>query len=112
VSRLRALVATIACLAVLAGGFASVAASAFPADGSMAQDGQASMPCSHCHDCDGMPCPMPAAACLHVSANPLPLLVDACADLSAGSFSEIHWSPQATALSGLSPPPDPFPPRA
>jgi len=113
VSRLRALVATLACLAVLAGGFVSVAASAFPANGSMAQDGKASMPCSQCHDCDGVPCQMPAAAaCLHVPASPLPLLVDACADLSARGFSEIHWSLRTTALSGLSLPPDPFPPRA
>jgi len=27
-------------------------------------------------------------------------------------FTRIRWSLRATALSGLSPPPDPFPPRA
>ena len=111
VIRFRSLAATFACLAVLASGFVSVAASAFPMGGSM-QIGTSSTPCNHCPDCDGMPCPMPAADCVHAPATPVPALTSTAVDLSAAGFSDIHWSHPATILSGLSPPPDPFPPKA
>ena len=111
VIRFRSFAVTFACLAVLASGFMSVAASAFPMGGST-QIGTSSTPCSHCPDCDGMPCPMPAADCVHAPSMPVPALTRTAVDLPAADLSEIHWPHPATILSGLSPPPDPFPPKA
>jgi hypothetical protein len=112
VIRFRALAATFACLAVLASGFVSVAASALPMGGSTMQSGASSTPCNHCPDCDGVPCPMPAADCVHAPATPIPTLTSSVVDLPTVSDSKIHWPLRATILSGLSPPPDPFPPKA
>ena len=110
--RFRAFAATFACLAVLASGFVSVAASALPMGGSTAQSGASSMPCNHCPDCDGTPCPMPAADCVHAPATPIPTLTSSVVDVPALGVGEIHWPLRATNSSGLSQPPDPFPPKA
>jgi hypothetical protein len=111
--RLRALAAVLGCLAILAGGFMTVAAAAaVPSSPLMTERDAASAPCSHCDDCDGVPCPMPAATCLQTSSSATPTLVAATFDLPAVGFGAIHWSLRTTSLSGLSPPPDPFPPRA
>jgi hypothetical protein len=105
VIRLRSFAALFACLAVLASGFVSVTALAMPM-------GASSAPCSHCPDCDGAPCPMPAAACVHAPATPVPTLASTAIDLPAMDFSDVHWPLPAARLSGLSQPPDPFPPKA
>jgi len=55
---------------------------------------------------------MPAATCLQAFSNATPTLTTGAFDLPAIGFTKIRWSLRATALSGLSPPPDPFPPRA
>jgi hypothetical protein len=55
---------------------------------------------------------MPAATCLQALSNATPTLTIGTIDLPAIGFSKICWSLRTTALSGLSPPPDPFPPRA
>jgi hypothetical protein len=72
----------------------------------------ANAPCSNCDDCDGVPCPMPAASCLQVSSHAAPTLAPATIVLPAIESTEVRWSLRTTILSGLSPPPDPFPPRA
>jgi hypothetical protein len=112
VIRLRSLAALFACLAILASGIVSVAALAVPTGGSTTQSSASSTPCNHCPDCDGVPCPMPAAACVHAPATPVPTLASTAIDLPAVDFSEVHWPLPAARLSGLSQPPDPFPPKA
>lgn len=111
-TRLRALAALLSCLAVLASGFGSVAAAAASGrlfSDRLTVDGQ---PCSHCDDCDSAPCPKPAAACLQATPTATPAIAATTVELAGLSFSAVLWSPQSDTLSGLSPPPDPFPPRA
>jgi hypothetical protein len=47
---------------------------------------------------------------MQISPNATPTLATAF-DLPAIGFGKIRWPLRATVLSGLSPPPDPFPPR-
>jgi len=77
--RFRALAALFGCLAVLAGGFMSVAAASSSA--SAAERSAAGTPCSHCDECDGVPCPMPAAFCVQASSNVTPTLSVTAFDL-------------------------------
>lgn len=109
-TRFRALAAVLGCLAVLAGGFMTVAAAAAPS-ATATERSLENAPCSHCDDCDGVPCPMPAAACLQASSTVSPTLAVAPFALPAIGSSKIHWPLRVTALNGRSPPPDPFPPR-
>lgn len=69
-------------------------------------------PCSHCDDCDGVPCPIPMPACAQVGGSGMPVLAAAAIDQPAFESSLIDWPLASASLSGLSPPPDPFPPRA
>ena len=109
--RLRALAALFACLAILASGVMTVAA-AMPSAAAMADRSAATnAPCSHCDECDGVPCPIPMPACAQVGGGAVPALAAIAADLPAFDSSPVHWSFATTNLSGLSPPPDPFPPR-
>jgi len=90
----------------------TVAAAAVPSSPPVTERDAANTPCSHCDECDSVPCPMPAATCLQASSNVAPTLAVAAFDLPAMGFDKIRWSLRATSLTGLSPPPDPFPPRA
>jgi hypothetical protein len=110
--RIRALATVLACLAVLASGFMTVAAVAAPSAAPAAERHLANAPCSNCNDCDGVPCPMPAASCLQVSSHAVPTLAPASVDLPPIESAKVRWWLLTTILSGLSPPPDPFPPRA
>lgn len=111
--RLRALAAFLGCLAVLAGGLASVAArTVLPASPAQAQTTIAEQPCSHCDGCDTASCPMPAPSCLQVSSSAALNLATATFDPPAMDADKVRWSLSTTFLTGLSPPPDPFPPRA
>jgi hypothetical protein len=110
-TRFRALASILACLAVLATGFMAVAAAAVPSGAPVTERSLANAPCSQCDDCDGVPCPMPAAACLLVSSHAAPTLAAAIVDLPPIESAKVFWSLRTTILSGLSPPPDPFPPR-
>jgi hypothetical protein len=113
--RFRILAATLACLAVLASGFATVAA-ATPMGMPMSDDSATTAPCSHCPDCPGMPhgmpCPMPAADCLQAAVSAAPALFIASFELPPIGYAEIAWPVRLSSLTGLSQPPDPFPPRA
>ena len=109
--RLRALAAILSCLAILASGFMNVAEAAPTGLSTLQQAASGEQPCSHCDDCSGVPCPAPMATCLQAT-NVAPALATATVDLPAMSFDNIRWSLRSTSLSGLSPPPDPFPPRA
>jgi hypothetical protein len=108
--RLRLLAAVLGCLAVLAGDLMTVAA-AMPAGAPAAERSMAGAPCMHCDDCDSVPCPAPTATCVQISPNATPMLATAF-DLPAIGFGQVRWLLRTTLLSGLSPPPDPFPPRA
>lgn len=109
--RLRLLAAVLGCLAVLAGGLMTVAA-AMPAGAPAAERSIAGAPCAHCDDCDSVPCPAPTASCMQASTNGTPTLAASTLNLPTIGFGKIRWLLRTAVLSGLSPPPDPFPPRA
>ncbi|MBI3197734.1 MAG: hypothetical protein HYZ40_09555 [Rhodospirillales bacterium] len=109
--RLRLLAAVLGCLAVLAGGLTAVAAAAAPVATPATERSIANVPCTHCDECDGVPCPVPTAACMQTAPNGTPTLA-ATLDLPAIGFDKIRWALRSTVLNGRSPPPDPFPPRA
>jgi hypothetical protein len=109
--RLRALSALLSCLAVLAAGLANVAA-AKDSGWTPTERDASSAPCSHCDDCDKTPCPMPMTDCVQVHAGGSALVLAAFVALPQGLGIAERWAPAAQALSGLSPPPDPLPPRA
>jgi hypothetical protein len=109
-TRFRALATLFACLAILAStlNFAAAVQAA-----SVAPHGDAvSAPCSDCDDCDKRPCPMPMADCIQMHVNAGPALLAGAVALPAILFVTVQWSPAHRALSGLSPSPDPSPPRA
>jgi len=110
--RFRALAAILGCLAVLAGGFMTVAAAAASSRPGAEKSAIGEQPCSHCDDCGSMPCPAPTATCLQACTSVAPSLVVAAFRLPAVATGRASWPPRALILSGLSPPPDPFPPRA
>jgi hypothetical protein len=108
-SRFRAFAAVFACLAILAGALNVASAS----QGYMAADrSTVATPCSDCDDCDKSPCPMSMADCIQMHSNSSAGLVAASLDLWAAVYIAVQWSSAHTTLSGLSPPPDPLPPRA
>ena len=102
--RLRALAAVLGCLAVLAGGLMTVAAAA-------PLRVAAEAPCPHCDDCDAMPCPVPAATCQQPCTGGTPSLAAIAVAPPTGSTGETLRAARPDRLAGLSPPPDPFPPR-
>ena len=92
----------------------SVAAVAVPASPpATAERSALGEPCSHCDDCDGAPCPAPTVACLQACVGVAPSLTVTAVSLPTPSVAgEAFRPPWPAVLSGLSPPPDPFPPRA
>jgi hypothetical protein len=109
---LRALTALLGCLAILAGGFMTVAA-AMPAGSSTSERSAiGEQPCSHCDECGDTKCPMPAATCLQISSSAALTLAATTFGLPAMDSGKVRWSLSTTILIGLSPPSDPFPPRA
>lgn len=112
--RFRTLAACLSCLAVLAAGVMAVAAFV-PNAGSfermVEQPSAASAPCSHCSDCDSVPCPMPVTVCLQASSTATPTLADGSILRLPNGFIRIDWSFRDTLLRGRSLPPEPFPPR-
>ena len=109
-TRLRALAAVFGCLAILAGTLNFVAA--VQAAQEVVHGKAVGAPCTGCDDCDKAPCPMPMADCIQMHVNAGPAVLVAAVPLPAGRYVTLHWSPAHRTLSGLSPPPDPFPPRA
>jgi hypothetical protein len=109
--RLRILAALLSCLAVFAAGLPVVAFASVPAaDAARAQT--VAEPCQHCPDCSGAPCAPAAMACMIGCLAPLPTLGVATFTLPAAATSKAIWPSRLAALRGLSPPPDPFPPRS
>jgi hypothetical protein len=100
----------LACLAVFAGAVTTVASARAQFGAAVAQD-RMTAPCSHCDDCDKAPCPLPMSDCVQVHPNAAPMLAVTSVVLPQPADSFVYWWPGDMALSGLSPPPDPFPPR-
>jgi hypothetical protein len=109
--RFRALAAVLGCLAILAGGFMTVAAAAASRAPVVEKSAIGGQPCSHCDDCAGTSCPAPSTACVQACMSVAPSLGAVAFELPVISTGHASWSFRAIALSGLSPPPDPFPPR-
>jgi hypothetical protein len=108
--RFRLLAAVLGCLAILAGGLPTVALASAPTTAPVQT--AASEPCTtHCPDCDGTPCQPTAAGCVLSCGAALPTLGVATFVLPAIDTGKTAWPSLLAALSGLSPPPDPFPPR-
>jgi hypothetical protein len=110
--RFRSLAAVLGCLAVLAGGFMTVAAAAASRAPVAEKSAIGEQPCSHCEDCGGTSCPAPTTTCLQTCTSVAPSLAVVAVPLPAVETGHASWSLRAIVLSGLSPPPDPFPPRA
>lgn len=109
--RIRAFAALLSCLAILAGSFMTVAAASVPSSPVMGELSAENPPCSHCDQCDAVPCPMPTAACLQASSTTAATLAATALELPTIDYDKIQWSPHATSLRGRSLSPDPFPPR-
>jgi hypothetical protein len=107
--RLRILAAFLGCLAVLAAGLPVVALAAAPTVGPVQT--AASEPCTNCPDCDGTPCQPTAAGCVLGCVAAPPTLGVATFVPPAIDTGKTAWPPRLATLSGLSSPPDPFPPR-
>jgi hypothetical protein len=107
--RLRLLAGLLGCLAVLAAGVPSVALASAPTAVPMQM--AAFEPCTHCPDCDGTPCQSAAAGCVLSCVAAPPTLGVATLALPAIDTGKTAWPSRLVTLSGLSPPPDPFPPR-
>jgi hypothetical protein len=109
--RLRTFAAFLGCLAVLAAGLPTVALASAPAHVPTPMQTMASEPCTHCPDCDGTPCQPAAAGCVQSCVAAPPTLGVAVVALPAIDTGKTAWPSRLATLSGLSPPPDPFPPR-
>jgi hypothetical protein len=109
--RLRALSALLSCLAVLAAGLANVAA-ARDSGWVAAERSASAAPCDHCDDCDKAPCPMSMTDCLQIHASGTAVMLAAFVGIPPAPIAVERQAAAAHALSGLSPPPDPLPPRA
>jgi hypothetical protein len=109
--RFRALAAFLGCLAVVAGGFMTVAAAAATPAPLMTERNAVGEPCSHCEDCGGTPCPASTTTCVQACTSVAPSLAVVAFRLPAIESGDATWSLPTSFLSGLSPPPDPFPPR-
>ncbi|HTB35855.1 MAG TPA: hypothetical protein VK777_02180 [Reyranella sp.] len=110
--RFRALAAVLGCFAILAGGFMTVAAAATPSSPPSSARNSVGEPCSHCADCGSTHCPAPTITCAQACTGVAPWLAVVAFRLPAVETGHASWSLRAIVLSGLSPPPDPFPPRA
>lgn len=91
----------------------TVTAAAVPASPPATERSAMGEPCSHCDECDGAPCSAPTATCLQACVGVAPSLAVTAVSLPTPSVAGEAFRPIRPALlSGLSPPPDPFPPRA
>lgn len=112
--RFRALAALLGCLAVLAGGFVTVVAAAAASPRlPVTEQGAIGVPsCDHCENCGSVPCPASTTTCVQACASVAPSLAAAAFRQPAIDANHTPWSPRTPILVGLSPLPDPLPPRA
>jgi len=112
--RLRVLVALLGCLAILATGLPAVALAWAPSQQAPAanQTTIGALCTQQCPSCEGMPCPPSAAGCIVACVGIAPTLGVAAFALSVPPSSNDVWPAELAMLHGLSPPPDPSPPRS
>jgi hypothetical protein len=89
----------------------TVAAAAVPSSLPSTERNTVGEPCRHCDDCGGTPCPAPTATCVQACTSVAPSLAVVTFRLPTSETGPAPRPLRATILSGLSPPPDPFPPR-
>lgn len=109
---LRFLAAVLACIAVLVGGGMTVAAATVPSGAPAMERSLMGEPCSRCDDCSSAPCPAPTVTCAQACAGPAPSLAAMSFRLPTADVASVAWSFGSVVRIGLSPSPDPFPPRA
>lgn len=107
---LRRLVAFLGCLAAMMSVLPTMALAWTPTADVAPENLSESLSCPHCQDCD--PCQTANAACVQVCVSPLPTLGATGPDLPTVDMSGIGMSGRLVVLHGLSPPPEPFPPRS
>ena len=111
--RLRLLSALLACFAVVAAGLPTYSLAWAPAQAPVAEHTAIRGLCTqHCPECEGMPCPPTAANCALACVGMMPALVAAAINLAMPTSTASVWHQRLSELHGLSPPPDPFPPRS
>lgn len=117
--RLRLLAGLLGCLAMLTAGMPAVASASagggLPAQ--VADDGAPVQTVAFerdhpCGDCGGTPCPPATAGCTTVCVNTPPALGTAGLIVPVATAGGTVWPVQLAVLDGLSPPPNPFPPRS
>jgi hypothetical protein len=106
----RRLSALLGCLAALLAILPTVAFAWTKGVDSMSARVTTSEPCPNCHDCD--PCRAADMTCSQVCVSPLPTLLGAGPILPAMKLADDRAPGVLAVLHGLSPPPDPFPPRS
>ena len=117
---MRLLAGLLGCLAIVAAGLPTVvyawtpsASAATGTTNGTTTGTKVSALCSqHCPECEGMPCPPTAAGCVVACIGTMPSLVAAAMTLSTPDARSEVWPDRFAALRGLSPPPDPSPPRS
>lgn len=73
----------------------------------------AASPCGHCTDGSDVPCPPAASGCTMVCVSSPPALGAGGPALPVLQASGASWMARLASLhGGLSPPPDPFPPKS
>lgn len=110
--RLRLLAGLLGCLAILASGLPAVALAWAPMPNASPTQTTASEPCSHCPDCDNSPCQSAAKSCVLACVAAPPTLGVGSFALPSIGVATSPWPARLVLLTSLSPPPDPFPPRA
>lgn len=110
--RLRFLINLLSCLAVVAAGMPAQARTLFP----VADAGAAIMDhadsCNGCRSCDDTRCPAEMADCSAICLNGTQMLGTVVSvQTIVASMVEPGWLFPPRALLGLSPSPEPFPPR-
>ena len=119
--RLRLLAGLLGCLAMLTAGLPAISVASAPAGGGQpvqaADDGVPMQTVvfergNPCGDCADLPCPLAMAGCTTVCVNAAPALGTAGPIVPAATEDGTVWPVRLAVLDGLSPTPDPFPPRS
>jgi hypothetical protein len=110
--RLRLLSALLGCLAVVAASLPAYAFAWTPTQAAGEHAVIGALCSQHCPDCEGMPCPPTAEGCIVACVGVTPVLGTAAFTFVVPPGDVALWSQRLSELHGLSPPPDPFPPRS
>jgi len=110
-TRLHFLSSLLACLAVLATAAPTIAWAWAPSPAPATERLAVDAPRTHCSDCEGVPCATAASSCIAVCFASPPTLGVMSFTLATSTHRGVVWPTRISTLLGLSPPPDPLPPR-